>query len=219
MRVEGGQAWSESLPVVGILRGFDRQAIEGVVPAAIRGGLRHLEITLNTPGALDLIRSAVDLAEGRLSIGAGTVLTGSALEGALSAGAGFIVTPVVSEAVIQRCVDLKVPNFPGALTPTEIVRAWDMGATMVKVFPADWLGPAYLKSLKAPLPHLKLMPTGGVNLETLKDYGGVADGFGVGSPLFPAERVMARDWGWIERQCRAFCDAAAALRRSESLSF
>jgi len=206
------QDWLSSMPVVGILRGFDRSAIDGIVPAAIRGGLRHLEITLNTPGALDLIRHAVDLADGRMNIGAGTVLTEPQLHEAISAGAAFIVTPVVNDAVVGRCVKLEVPVFPGGLTPSEIMRAWDLGATMVKVFPAEQLGPVYLKSLKAPLPQVKLMPTGGVNLETLAEYAEVADGFGVGSPLFHTEKVAAKDWNWVEQQCRAFCGAVARLR-------
>lgn len=204
--------WLESMPVVGILRGFGGGAVEGIVPAAIRGGLRLLEITLNTPGALDLIRSATDLAGDRMNVGAGTVLNERDLERAVSAGATFIVTPVVNERVIRRCVDLKTPVFPGAFTPTEIQRAGDLGATMVKVFPADQLGVVSLRRIKACLPWIQLMPTGGVSLDTLREYAPVADGFGVGSPLFRADRIRALDWFWVEGQCRAFCQTVAKLK-------
>jgi 2-dehydro-3-deoxyphosphogluconate aldolase/(4S)-4-hydroxy-2-oxoglutarate aldolase len=137
------------------------------------------------------------------------------LDEALAAGAGFVVTPTLVPAVIERCVQLKVPVFPGAFSPTEIQQAWEMGATMVKIFPADAFGPGYLRSLKAPLPHLKLMPTGGVDVTTLAAYAQAgADAFGVGSPLFRAERIAANDWEWLRNQCRAF--AAAYLKSNQS---
>jgi len=98
--------------------------------------------------------------------------------------------------------------MPGAFTPTEIWQAWDLGADLVKVFPADQLGPAYIRNVKAPLPHVRLVPTGGVTVETLAEYKRAgADGFGVGSPLFARERVAAGDWTWIEEQARRFARA------------
>lgn len=195
--------------VIGILRGFGRQTVERIVPACVRGGLRQLEITMNSPGAAGLIRLATELSKGALEIGAGTVLNETQLDEALNAGATFVVTPVVNEPVIRRCVALRVPVFPGGFSPTEIVRAWDLGATMVKIFPADQLGPAYIRNIKAPLPHVKLLPTGGVSLETLPAFVSAgADGFGVGSPLFEKERIAAGDWNWLEKQCRAFVLAA-----------
>ena len=204
----------EQLPIVGILRGLPPEKLRPLVAAALEGGLTNLEITMNTPGAPDQIRTAREVAGDAANIGAGTVTSLALLEAALTAGAGFIVTPTLVPAVIERCVQLKVPVFPGALTPTEIQQAWEMGATMVKVFPADVFGPAYLRSLKAPLPHLKLMPTGGVEVNTLEAYARAgADAFGVGSPLFRAERLAANDWDWVRQQCRAF---AAAYRQAKS---
>jgi len=207
------KSWFEAVPLVGILRGFGRSEIEQIVPAAMRGGLRQLEITMNSPGAPELIRRSRELAGKEMNIGAGTVLNLKDLDVALSAGALFIVTPVINEPVIRSCVKQGVPVFPGAFTPTEICRAWDLGAAMVKVFPADQLGPSYLKAVKAPLPHVKLMPTGGVNLETVAGYAGVADGFGVGSPLFAVERIRSGDWAWVEAQCRAFLRSVGELIR------
>jgi 2-dehydro-3-deoxyphosphogluconate aldolase/(4S)-4-hydroxy-2-oxoglutarate aldolase len=143
-----------------------------------------------------------------MCIGAGTVLNLELLQRALAAGATFIVTPVVNVEVIEECVRRKIPVFPGAYSPTEIMRAWELGATMVKVFPAETLGPSYVKAIKAPLPQVKLMPTGGVDLKTLGAYKKAgADGFGVGGPLFDRARVEAGDWNWIETQCRAFVKA------------
>ncbi len=174
----------------------------------MRGGLRNIEITLNTADAAGQIREALALAEGRLNIGAGTVINVELLDQALAAGASFVVTPTVEPKVITECANRKIPVFPGAFSPTEIVRAWDLGAMMVKVFPAECVGPSYIRALKAPLPHIKLLPTGGVDLKTLPDFlKAGADGFGIGGPLFDRQRVQSGDWTWIEAQCRAFAEA------------
>ncbi len=194
--------------LIGILRGFDRTVVEKLVPACVRGGLRRLEITMNSPGAVESIRLAGELGCGDLQVGAGTVLTEGQLEAAITAGASFVVTPVVNEAIVRRCVSRGIPVFPGAYSPTEIARAWDLGATMVKVFPADQLGPAYIRNVKAPLPQIKLLPTGGVSLGTLPAFiRAGADGFGVGSPLFQSERIAAGDFAWFEQRCRDFVSA------------
>ena len=197
----------QELPIVGILRGFPTELLPEIVGAAIRGGLRNIEITMNTPGALQQIREAVAIAGGRLNIGAGTVIDRQLLDEALAAGASFVVTPTVEPTIIRECVGRKIPIFPGAYTPTEIVTAWELGATMVKVFPADSLGSGYIRSVKAPLPHIKLLPTGGVDLTTMPAFMKAgADGFGIGSPLFDRERIESRDWPWIEARCRAFAE-------------
>ncbi len=198
----------QQLPMVGILRGLGAENLQPVVDAVCAGGLTNLEVTMNTAGAVDQIRAARRLAGTALNIGAGTVTDLTLLEQALEAGASFIVTPTVADAVIQRCVQLQVPVFPGAFSPAEIVRAWEMGATMVKVFPADVLGPGYLRALKGPFPQVRLLPTGGVDVSTLASYlKAGADGFGIGSPLFRPERVAAQDWIWIRQQCRALIEA------------
>src|SRR5205823_2036101 len=156
------------------------QVVE-IVRAGIRGGLRNLEITMGSPQTPEQIREVCASAGERMCVGAGTVLNVELLEQALAAGASFIVTPIVNVDVIEECVRRKIPVFPGAYTPTEILRAWELGATMVKVFPADTLGPGYIKAVKAPLPQVKLMPTGGVDLKTLPSFiKAGADGFGIG---------------------------------------
>ena len=203
----------EKNPIVGILRGFHTDQLHPLVQAVLEGGLTSLEVTMNTPGAAEQIGIARSAFGNRMNIGAGTVTTLQRLEEALEAGANFIVTPTLAPEVVARCVELNVPVFPGAFTPTEISRAWDMGATMVKVFPAEVLGPGYLRAVKAPLPHIRLMPTGGVDLQTIGDYCRAgAEAVGVGSPLFKADRVAASDWSWIRERSRALAEAWQVAR-------
>ena len=196
------------LPVVGILRFFKREEVEKLVPASVEGGLCNIEVTMNTAGATDLIRFTVEAMGARGNVGAGTVTTLQALDEALRAGASFIVTPAVVPDVIQECVKRGVPVMPGAMTPTEILTAWRLGATMVKVFPADQLGPGHLKAVKAPFPEIPLMPTGGVTVETLPAFKKAgADAVGVGGPLFDPKQVAAGNWGWFREQAARFAEA------------
>ena len=196
------------LPVVGILRGFEAEVVKELVGASLRGGLKNIEVTMNTPGAEGLIGLTKELAAGEMHVGAGTVCSPEDLERALAAGAQFIVTPVLVPEVVTTCRERGVPVFPGAFTPTEIYTAWKLGADVVKVFPARFAGPTYIKEVRAPLEQIKLMPTGGVTVETLAEFvhaGAVA--FGVGSPLFAPAKVKARDWRWVEEQARRFTEA------------
>jgi len=211
--MSGTFSWDtfRELPVLGILRGFSAAEVESLVGAAGRGGLRNIEVTMNSEGAGELIRTARRASAGAMNVGAGTVCTVKDLDAALEAGAGFIVTPVLVPDVIAAAKRAGVPVIPGAFTPTEIYRAWELGADLVKVFPADQLGPAYIRNVKAPLPQIRLVPTGGVTVETLVEYKRAgADAFGVGSPLFQKARVDARDWAWVEEQARRFAQAYRA---------
>lgn len=196
--------------IVGILRGFKLEQTLGAIEAVARGGLRHVEITWNSPGAAEQIREARARLAGKCDVGAGTIITTRDLDGALAAGASFIVTPILREEVVRECVARKIPIFPGAFSPSEIERAWDSGATMVKVFPVETLGPGYIRALRGPFPSIKLMPTGGVDLETLPEFVKAgACGFGVGSPLFDRARVEAGDWRWVEQRAALFVAGAA----------
>jgi 2-dehydro-3-deoxyphosphogluconate aldolase/(4S)-4-hydroxy-2-oxoglutarate aldolase len=198
------------LPVVGILRGFASDVVEPMLAAAIEGGLRTVEITLNSPDAEGLIRSTRDRWGHQVNVGAGTVTTIEGLQRAIDAGAGFIVTPALNPEVTRACVARGVPVMPGAMSPTEVVAAWELGATMVKVFPGDGLGPAFIRSLRGPLPHIPLMPTGGVTVETLSAFRAAgAAAFGVGTPLFDPARAAARDWNWFREQAERFAAAWA----------
>ncbi len=202
------------LPLVGILRGFRAEQIRPIVEACLEGGLTNLEITMNTEGAAGQIRTAVEAAQGRMNIGAGTVTSRERLVRAVEAGATYVVTPAVIPGVIDHCRELGLPFIPGAFTPTEVWQAWDAGATMVKLFPADLGGPAHVKSLKGPYPEIPIMATGGVSLDTLGDYlEAGTDGFGLGGPLFKRERVDAGEWKWIAEQVRKHREIFAGFHR------
>ena len=199
--------FDDRLPIVGILRGFRMDQLGGIVEAVAQGGLTNLEITMNSPAAAEQIREAARISAGKIRIGAGTVTTSRLLDEALSAGASFIVTPSLRTEIVNECVRGGIPVFPGAFSPTEVWEAWELGATMVKLFPAETVGPSFLKALGGPFPHVKLMPTGGVDLQTLPQFiKAGASGAGVGGPLFSKARIDASDWPWLENQARAFAD-------------
>lgn len=160
----------DKLPILGILRGIEEKNVRPLAETFIGSGMDYIEITMNTMGAIDLIRQMIEVSKNKLIIGAGTVLTKDDLEKALGAGAKFIVCPTVVDEVIRECVLQKIPVFPGALTPTEVQKAWDMGATMVKLFPASAFGPSYIKELKGPFNSLRIMAVGGVNEKNIGLY-------------------------------------------------
>lgn len=191
----------EAMPLVGILRGISRNDLLEIIPRYIRAGLTTIEITMNTPDVLNILKQTTETFGNDLNVGAGTVCTEKDLNEAIAAGAQFIVTPILNEAVIRRCVEAGVPVFPGALTPSEIYQAWSWGATLVKVFPASAFGPGYIKEVLAPLDGLKLMPTGGVSLDNMSDYYRAgAKGFGLGSLLFDKKLIQQRDWDALQRK-------------------
>ena len=141
-----------------------------MVEAVIASGLKTIEITMNTVNAPELIKLMVNKAKGRLTIGAGTVLSMDDLFIALKAGASFIVMPVLIEDIVKYCVKHFIPVFPGALTPQEIYRAWDAGASMVKIFPANIFGPEYFKEIHGPFNNIELLACGGVNSENIHTF-------------------------------------------------
>jgi len=158
------------LPLLGILRGIDADMVEPLVETVVSSGLETIEITMNTDGAPSLIQHMVKAADKRLAVGAGTVLTMNDLHSALDAGATFIVLPVLIPDVVEYCAKNTIPVFPGAFTPQEIYNAWLAGATMVKVFPAGFLGPGYFKEIKGPFNDIELLACGGVNAETIEMF-------------------------------------------------
>lgn len=195
----------QKYPLIGILRGYNKANTSAIAEAYIAAGLTTLEITLNTPAALEIIESIASRYSGSLNIGAGTVCSINEMENALNAGAGFIVTPVLNTEIIHRCRKINVPVFPGALSPTEIYNAWEAGANMVKVFPANSFGPEYIKQVKAPLDNIKLLPTGGISLDNIAAYRDAgADGFGLGSSLFRDDLIGNGQWAALENHFRKF---------------
>ncbi|WP_353719741.1 bifunctional 4-hydroxy-2-oxoglutarate aldolase/2-dehydro-3-deoxy-phosphogluconate aldolase [Dyadobacter sp. 676] len=182
-------------PLVGIIRNVSPEDVKRILPIYREAGLTTVEITMNTPGATDMIRYALENEHYGLNIGAGTVCTKDDLELALDAGAQFIVTPVLNKKVVKSCVKKGIPVFPGAYTPTEIFNAWSLGATMVKIYPATALGPDYIKDLKAPMNQLKLLPTGGVSLENMTAFlKAGANGLGIGGQLFDKKLIRDKNW-------------------------
>ena len=182
-------------PIVGIVRGVSFDAFRQILPVYREAGLTTIEVTMNTPDAEAMIQYGLEHESEGLNIGAGTVCSKADLDRALTAGAQFIVTPVVDKKVIKGCVKRGIPIFPGAFTPTEIYRAWQLGAAMVKVYPATSLGPGYIKDLKAPLNELKVVPTGGIDGSNMTAYiKAGADGVGIGSHLFDKTLIGQKNW-------------------------
>jgi 2-dehydro-3-deoxyphosphogluconate aldolase/(4S)-4-hydroxy-2-oxoglutarate aldolase len=195
------------VPVVGIVRGLSFEEIRAILPVYVSAGLTTIEITMNTPSAAEIISYAVANFASRLNVGAGTVCTDKDLDKALSAGAQFIVTPIINSKVITACVNAGIPIFPGAFTPTEIYHAWELGATMVKVYPATSLGSSYIKDVKAPLNQVKLLPTGGIDKNNLAEFMQAgADGLGVGGKLFDKQLIADRNWEGLEAHFRTFAN-------------
>ena len=138
------------------------------VEAILRGGIPVVEITMTVPGAIDVIKALTSRFDESVIIGAGTVLDSDTARQCIDAGARFIVSPALDVSTIDTCDALDVPMFPGAMTPTEVVTAWRAHATAVKIFPANAVGgPTFIKSLKAPLPQIELIPTGGVSVQNV----------------------------------------------------
>ena len=199
------------LPVMGIVRGVRLDEIEPLVDAIIASGLETIEITMNTEHADELIQRAVKAAEGRLMIGAGTVLNVPSAERALDSGATFIVMPTLVTDVMEYCVKNVLPVFPGALTPQEIHNAWSAGATMVKVFPAGVFGPGYFKELQGPFDHIELMACGGVTTENVRSYfAGGASAVAFGASIFRREWLAEKAFIKIEQATKKLTTEVAS---------
>ncbi len=192
-------------PIVGIIRHLSAEDVRQILPLYQESGLTTVEITMNTAGAEAMLKEALEHYPDTLNIGAGTVCTEKELEKALKIGAQFIVTPIINKKVIRTCVKKGIPVFPGAFTPSEIYKAWTLGASMVKVFPSTILGPAYIKELKAPLNQIGLMPTGGISLANMSDFllAG-ADGLGIGSQLFDKTFITEKNWDGLKNHFQKF---------------
>ncbi|HMG72431.1 MAG TPA: bifunctional 4-hydroxy-2-oxoglutarate aldolase/2-dehydro-3-deoxy-phosphogluconate aldolase [Pyrinomonadaceae bacterium] len=186
------------------------------VEAIKAGGVNVLEVTMTVPGAIDVIEQLGKAFGAEAVIGAGTVLDPETADRCIQAGAQFIVSPALNEETINFCRAQDVVIFPGALTPTEVVRAWNAGADAVKIFPAGAVGGAsYLKALKAPLPQIELVPTGGVSLKTAADFikaGAMA--LGVGADLVDMKALREGNDQLITERARQFLEIVRAARQS-----
>lgn len=203
--------------VVPVIRLQDLSGAVDLAQALLDGGVTAVELTMTSPGALEalsLLRDKVAaFATGRAALGMGSVLDSEMAAAATGRGAQFIVAPILDLSTVSYCVRRNIPVIPGAFTPTEVQSAWGAGAAVVKVFPATQLGPGYFKDLLAPLPHLKLMPTGGVDLGNAAAFvraGAVA--VGVGSALVRKDWVAGGNWSALTEQARRFTQTVEEAR-------
>ncbi len=199
--------------VVAIVRLNSSESLTRVAEAIAEGGVRYIEFTMTTPGALEVLGKVTERFGDDVIFGAGTVLDAETARAAILAGARFVVAPNLNPKVITLCNRYSVPAMPGALTPTEIMQAWDLGADVVKVFPCSAFGPDYIKAVLAPLPHVKLAPVGGVELDNVSAYmrAGAAC-VGVGSSLVNAKLIAGGDWAGLTERARGFIEGVQAGR-------
>lgn len=199
--------------VVAVIRAPSDSILPQIATALHAGGVLGIEVTMSTPNAIKAIERLAQSMGDQVIVGVGTVLDANTARDAISAGAQFVVSPVFNPAVVEITRNLGKVSIPGAFTPTEILTAWNAGADVVKVFPATALGPTYFKDLLAPMPFLKLTPTGGVDIKTTPEWikaGAVC--VGAGSSLVTKDAMTKGDWPSITAAAKAFTDAIKAAR-------
>jgi 2-dehydro-3-deoxyphosphogluconate aldolase/(4S)-4-hydroxy-2-oxoglutarate aldolase len=203
----------EALGAVAVVRLHEASRLRAVAEALAEGGVRAVEITMTMRGAIDGLSALSGAYGDRLAIGAGSVLDEETARLAILAGARFVVAPIFRAGMVAACHRYDVAAVPGAYTPTEILSAWEAGADLVKVFPAGGLGPEYLRDLRAPMPHIRLFPTGGVTADNAAAFlqaGAVA--VGVGGALIERDALSRGDYGRITQQARRLSAAVRAAR-------
>jgi len=181
--------------------------------ALVAGGVRAVELTMSIPNALEAVRTIDRELGDEILLGVGTVIDDDTCRAAIDAGAKYVISPVTKPSMVAAAHALDRPVMLGSYTPTEAQTAHEAGADFVKLFPADTLGPSYIKSLLAPLPHLRIVPTGGVNLDTMEAFlaaGSAA--LGTGSALLKKEIIAGENWGELERLAKRFADKMAGLK-------
>ena len=207
----------ERIGLIPVLRARNAAQAHAVVKAMIAGGVSIVEVTMTVPGAVDLLKELKREYGSQLLLGSGTVTTAAQAEATIEAGAEFVVSPSFHSEVIALTKAHKKISIPGALTPTEVITAWNAGADYVKIFPCSAVGGAsYLKSLLAPFPHLKLIPTGGVTLETAESFlRAGARALGVGSDLINLAAIDAGTPETITETARAYLKTIAQVRAAQ----
>jgi 2-dehydro-3-deoxyphosphogluconate aldolase/(4S)-4-hydroxy-2-oxoglutarate aldolase len=200
--------------VIAIMRAQSSAQLITAADAIKAGGVRVIEVTMTTPGALDVITQATQRYGDEVLFGAGSVLDPETARAAILAGAGFIVAPTLKISVIEICHRYSIPVMPGIYTPTEALTAWEAGAEMVKLFPASFGGPALIKAIRAPLPQLDIVPVGGVNLNTAAEFirAGAA-ALGVGSSLVNQTLLETGDMEELTRRAKGFIEEVIKGRR------
>jgi 2-dehydro-3-deoxyphosphogluconate aldolase/(4S)-4-hydroxy-2-oxoglutarate aldolase len=201
--------------IVAVVRSPDSQQLVDVVRALADGGVTVAEITMTVPDALDVLRQVRNALGDRVLLGAGTILDAETARAALLAGAEYLVSPTLNLDVIRLCQRYEKLVMPGAFTPTEILAAWEAGADIVKVFPAEVVGPAFFKALRGPLPQIRLMPTGGVDLTTAAAFlKAGACCLGIGSQLVEPAAVAARNFDRLRDLARQYASIVKQTRQA-----
>ncbi|MFM7070650.1 MAG: bifunctional 4-hydroxy-2-oxoglutarate aldolase/2-dehydro-3-deoxy-phosphogluconate aldolase [Planctomycetota bacterium] len=201
--------------IVAIIRAPSGELLADVAEALLAGGIDVMEVTFTIPGAIRVLEQVSSRLGDRVLLGAGTVLDTETARAAILSGAEFIVSPSTNIEVIEVCKRYSKLSMPGAFTPTEVIAAWQAGADIVKIFPSDVHGPKYLKALRGPYPQVRMMPTGGVTLETAADFlKAGACALGVGGSLVEARALADRDLARIETLSRRFVEAVGQARES-----
>jgi len=191
--------------VVAIVRLDSSENLMRVADAIAEGGVRYIEFTMTTPGALENLEKVTAQYGDDVIFGAGTVLDAESARAALLAGARFIVAPNLNPDVITLCNRYGAVSMPGGLTPTEVMQAWELGADVVKIFPAGSFGPSYIKALLAPLPQCRLAPVGGVGLDNVADFIRAGSAcVGVGSSLVNSRLIADGDWAGLTERAKGF---------------
>ena len=200
--------------VIAIIRADSSEQLIDATRALLDGGIQAIEVTMTTPKALQVIRETTKKFGDKLLMGVGTVLDEDTARLAIEGGAQFVVTPVLRMDVIELCRRYSKPILSGAYTPTEALTAWEAGSDFIKIFPADGLGSNYIKAIRAPLPQLKIVPTGGVDVKTCGEFikaGCVA--VAAGSSLVSKSILQKRDWKSLSELASAFVASVRSARR------
>ncbi len=199
--------------IVAVMRAPSGEMLADVAEALHAGGVTAMEVTFTVPAAHRVLEEVAARLGDKIVLGAGTVLDSETCRTAILSGAEFIVAPTVNLDVIAMCKRYSKPVMPGAFTPTEVLTAWEAGADIVKIFPSDVVGAKYLKVLKGPLPQVRMMPTGGVNLDTAASFlEAGACALGVGSALVEKKAVRDRDFARIENLAKQYVEIVRATR-------
>ncbi|MCD6232685.1 bifunctional 2-keto-4-hydroxyglutarate aldolase/2-keto-3-deoxy-6-phosphogluconate aldolase [Candidatus Aerophobetes bacterium] len=206
--------------VIPVIRAKSEEEAIKIGEAVEKGGIKVLEITMTVPNALEVLRRVAEKFSNDILLGAGTVLDGETARAAILAGAQFIVGPCLNIELIKVCKRYSKIVIPGAMTPTEILYAWEVGADIVKVFPAGNLGgPSYIKAIKAPLPHILLNPTGGVNLNNAGEFiRAGASIISVGSALVDKKAVAEKNFKELTNRAAKFLEEVKKARASLKLN-
>ena len=199
--------------LVAIVRVHNSKLALPIAKALLTGGIRAVELTMTIPNALDAIRSIDQELGNEILLGVGTVIDDDTCKAAIDAGAKYVISPITKISIVENAHAMDRPVMLGAYTPSEAQTAYEAGSDFIKIFPADSLGPNYIKALLAPLTHLKIIPTGGVNLDTMESFlaaGSVA--LGIGSSLLKKNIINSKNWTELERLSKQHVDKLAELK-------